>query len=162
MNTFRFWMFVRHVGTGVILLLFAGMLAAAVAQVVSRYVFNSPLTWSEELSRYLFIWLSFLGAWVAWNRREHLGIDMLPEVVPAHLRAPLLRLLEALALIFAVTSMYFGQKILSVSMRQPSAALRIPMFWVYLSYYVGMTLISLEIILGWLYSRIHPTTEATQ
>lgn len=162
MNTFRFWMFVRHVGTGVILLLFSGMLVAAVAQVVSRYVFNAPLTWSEELSRYLFIWLSFLGAWVAWNRREHLGIDVLPELVPTRWRGPLLRLLEVLTLIFAVTSMYFGQKILSVSMRQPSAALRIPMVWVYSSYYVGMTLISIEIVLGWLYARIHPTPEATQ
>lgn len=162
MNTFRFWMFVRHVGTGVILLLFAGMLVAAVAQVVSRYIFNSPLTWSEELSRYLFIWLSFLGAWVAWNRREHLGIDVLPELVPPHWRGPLMRLLEILTLIFAVTSMYFGQKILSVSMRQPSAALRIPMVWVYSSYYVGMTLISAEILLGWLYTRIHPTSEVQQ
>lgn len=162
MNTFRFWLFVRHLGTGVILLLFAGMLAAAVAQVVSRYVFNAPLTWSEELSRYLFIWLAFLGAWVAWNRREHLGIDVLPEVVPTRWRAPLLRLLELLTLIFAVSSMYFGQKILSVSMRQPSAALRIPMVWVYSSYYVGMTLISAEIVLGWLYNRIYPQAEAAQ
>lgn len=162
MNTFRFWMFVRHIGTGLILLLFAGMLAAAVAQVFSRYVLNAPLIWSEELSRYLFIWLSFLGAWVAWNRREHLGIDVLPEVVPARWRGPLLRLLELLTLIFAVTSMYFGQKILSVSMRQPSAALRLPMVWVYSSYYVGMTLISLEIVLGWLYTRIHPNAEAVQ
>jgi len=131
------------------------------AQVISRYVFNAPLIWSEELSRYLFIWLAFLGAWQAWILREHLGIDMLPEIIPARMVRPLQLTIEVLVLIFAVASMYLGQKILQVSMKQPSAVLRLPMVWVYASYYVAMTLIAIEIILGWIYGRLHPESRHT-
>lgn len=156
METFHAWMIMRRIGEVAIMLLFAGMIASAMLQVVARYVFNSPFIWSEELSRYLFIWLSFLGAWYAWIRREHLGIDALPHMLPVHLRRYLLRLIEICVLLFALASMIYGQRILQVSVRQPSAVLRIPMVWIYASYYVGMTLITAEILLGWLYSWLYP------
>ena len=124
MDTFRPWLVVRRLGEIAIMLLFAGMIGSAMLQVVARYVFNSPFTWSEELSRYLFIWLSFLGAWWAWIRREHLGIDALPHALPVHLRRILMRFIEATVLVFALASMVYGQRILQVSMRQPSAVRR--------------------------------------
>jgi TRAP-type C4-dicarboxylate transport system permease small subunit len=160
METFRAWLIVRRLGEVAIMLLFAGMIASAMLQVVARYVFNSPFTWSEELSRYLFIWLSFLGAWWAWIRREHLGIDALPHMLPVQLRRHLLRLIELSVLVFALASMVYGQRILQVSIRQPSAVLWVPMFWIYVSYYVAMTLITAEILLGWLYGRLHPAPES--
>ena len=45
--------------------------------VVLRYALNSGIAVSEELSRWLFVWLTFLGAIVALNERTHLGTDML-------------------------------------------------------------------------------------
>lgn len=45
--------------------------------VVLRYVFNSGITWSEEMSRFLFIWLTFIGAIGALKDKEHLGVDLL-------------------------------------------------------------------------------------
>jgi TRAP-type C4-dicarboxylate transport system permease small subunit len=161
MDTFKWWALVRWAGQSVICLIFVGMIGSAMGQVVSRYVFNAPLIWSEELSRYLFIWLAFLGAWQAWIMREHLGIDMLNELIPARMVRPLQRLIEVLVLVFAVVSMVMGQKILQVSARQPSAVLRIPMVWVYASYYVGITLITAEILIGWLYDRLHPESRNT-
>ncbi len=44
--------------------------------VVLRYAFNSGITWSEEVSRFLFVWLIFLGAILAFNDNEHLGVDV--------------------------------------------------------------------------------------
>jgi len=44
--------------------------------VVLRYVFNSGITWSEEMSRFLFIWMTFLGAIGALKDNEHLGVDL--------------------------------------------------------------------------------------
>ncbi len=46
-------------------------------QVFFRYVLNQSLFWSEELARYLLVWLTFLGASVAYRRKVHPGIDML-------------------------------------------------------------------------------------
>lgn len=50
--------------------------------VVLRYLFNSGITWSEEMSRFLFIWLIFLGAIGALKDHEHLGVDMLVKRLP--------------------------------------------------------------------------------
>jgi len=56
-----------------------GMTMAAIvaAQVFFRYALNSSLFWSEELARYLLVWLTFLGATVAYRRRANPGIDVL-------------------------------------------------------------------------------------
>jgi TRAP-type C4-dicarboxylate transport system permease small subunit len=55
----------------------AVMVVLVFGNVVLRYAFNSGITVSEELSRWLFVWLTFLGAIVALRERAHLGSDML-------------------------------------------------------------------------------------
>ena len=66
--------------------LIAGFLATMVVlvfgNVVLRYGFNSGITVSEEVSRWLFIWLTFLGAVVAIKERAHLGSDMFVSRLP--------------------------------------------------------------------------------
>jgi TRAP-type C4-dicarboxylate transport system permease small subunit len=65
-----------------------GMTMALVVaiQVVSRYVFNHSLFWSEELARFLLIWLSFLGATVAYCHGAHPGVDSLVRRLPEQWR----------------------------------------------------------------------------
>ena len=55
----------------------AVMVVLVFGNVVLRYGFNSGITLSEELSRWLFVWMTFLGAIVALRKHEHLGTDML-------------------------------------------------------------------------------------
>ena len=57
--------------------LLAAMVAMVFGNVVLRYAFNSGITVSEELSRWAFVWLTFLGAIVAVKENGHLGTDML-------------------------------------------------------------------------------------
>ena len=67
-------------------LLLAAMLAVMVllvfGNVVLRYALNSGITVSEEVSRWLFVWMTFLGAIVALKDRAHLGTDMLVSRLP--------------------------------------------------------------------------------
>jgi TRAP-type transport system small permease protein len=63
------------------LLLFL-MVLLVFGNVVLRYVFNSGITVSEELSRWMFVWLTFLGAIVALKEHGHLGSDMLVSRLP--------------------------------------------------------------------------------
>ncbi|WP_342128901.1 TRAP transporter small permease [Hydrogenophaga sp. OTU3427] len=58
------------------------MVIMVFGNVVMRYGFNSGLTLSEELSRWLFVWMTFLGAVVALNDRTHLGTDSLIARLP--------------------------------------------------------------------------------
>ena len=53
------------------------MVVLVFTNVVMRYAFNSGITMSEELSRWLFVWVTFLGAIVAMHEGAHLGTDML-------------------------------------------------------------------------------------
>ena len=55
----------------------AGMVVLVFGNVMLRYGFNSGITLSEELSRWVFVWMTFLGAIVALRKHEHLGTDML-------------------------------------------------------------------------------------
>lgn len=50
--------------------------------VVLRYAFDSGITWSEEMSRFLFVWLTFLGAIGALKDNSHLGVDMFVKKLP--------------------------------------------------------------------------------
>jgi TRAP-type C4-dicarboxylate transport system permease small subunit len=58
------------------------MVVLVFGNVVLRYVFNSGITLSEEVSRWLFVWLTFLGAIVALKEHGHLGSDMLVSRLP--------------------------------------------------------------------------------
>jgi TRAP-type C4-dicarboxylate transport system permease small subunit len=65
-----------------IALFLAIMVVLVFGNVVLRYAFNSGITVSEELSRWLFVWLTFLGAIVAMREHAHLGVDSLVKRLP--------------------------------------------------------------------------------
>ena len=61
----------------------ATMVVLVFTNVVLRYLFNSGIATSEELSRWLLVWLTFLGAIVALRQHAHLGVDTLVRMLPA-------------------------------------------------------------------------------
>lgn len=65
-----------------IALFLAIMVVLVFGNVVLRYAFNSGITVSEEVSRWLFVWLTFLGAIVALREHGHLGVDTLVKRLP--------------------------------------------------------------------------------
>jgi TRAP-type C4-dicarboxylate transport system permease small subunit len=60
----------------------AAMVVLVFTNVVLRYAFNSGIATSEELSRWLLVWLTFLGAIVALRQHAHLGVDTLVRALP--------------------------------------------------------------------------------
>src|SRR3954469_26045538 len=60
----------------------AAMVVLVFTNVVMRYLFNSGIPTSEELSRWLLVWLTFLGAIVAMRQHAHLGVDTLVRALP--------------------------------------------------------------------------------
>lgn len=57
-----------------------------VAAVAARYLFGQAVSWTEEVPRYLLIWVSFLGAAACVAKREHVGFDILFNALPARVR----------------------------------------------------------------------------
>jgi TRAP-type transport system small permease protein len=66
----------------VMVIFLAAMVVMVFGNVVLRYAFNSGITVSEELSRWLFVWMTFLGALVALRTHHHLGTDSLIARLP--------------------------------------------------------------------------------
>jgi TRAP-type C4-dicarboxylate transport system permease small subunit len=65
-----------------IALFLAVMVVLVFGNVVLRYGFDSSISMSDEVSRWLFVWVTFLGAVVALQRHEHLGVDMVVDRLP--------------------------------------------------------------------------------
>lgn len=87
--------------TALMVLMLALMVVLVFGNVVLRYGFNSGITVSEELSRWLFVWMTFLGAIVALKEHGHLGTDVLVARLPK--RGKRVCLLAAQALMLYVT-----------------------------------------------------------
>lgn len=60
-------------------------------QVLFRYVFNNSISWSEEVVRYLFVWMTFLGAAVCFRDRMHIRVDYFKDVLPKKIGSKLNR-----------------------------------------------------------------------
>jgi TRAP-type transport system small permease protein len=79
-----------------------------VLAVIGRYVFNQSLTWTEEVPRYLLIWISFLGAAAGVARHEHVGFNVLFDGLPAPIRRWLGAAIGALILGFGWIVFRYG------------------------------------------------------
>ena len=79
-----------------------------VLAVIGRYVFGKSLTWTEEVPRYLLIWISFLGAAACVARREHVGFDVLFKALPAAVRRWLGAAIGVLILSFGWNMFRYG------------------------------------------------------
>ena len=117
---------------------FALMITVTFAQVVSRYVLLSPLPWSEELARYCFVWIVFLGATLGLERGVHIGVDILTMLLPITLQRWLVRLNEVLIVAFTVVIIVASLPVLDANRLQFSPALGIQMARVYLAIPLGM------------------------
>jgi TRAP-type C4-dicarboxylate transport system permease small subunit len=136
----------RRTFTVVITALFAGFVVLTFAQVVFRYVIGYSLYWSEELARYLFVWVSFLGSVVALERGVHIGMDVVIAKLPPGPR----RYVEVFSDISVAAFLVFltvqGLKMAMRNMIQKSPALQVSMGVVSLAIPVGAALMGIYVI----------------
>lgn len=102
------------------------------AQVIARYVFSQSLTWSEEIGRYIFVWMSFLGMAVAIRAKAHVALDILLKYVGAQTKRRLVLINGICIATLSGVMIYSGVKLVLLGGRQSSAALQLPMDMVYL------------------------------
>ncbi len=110
------------------------LVAAVSWQVVSRYVFASPSSWTEEVARFLLIWIGVLGASYAFRTGVHLGLDVLPKKLSgsAAQALKLFTLLVVAGFSFAVLIIGGGSLVvLTWELKQYSAVLGLPIAFVY-------------------------------
>lgn len=118
-------------------------------QIVTRYVFNSPSTVSEELLTYSFTWLAVLSAALVFGKREHMRMGFLADKMTGMLAKVVNIIIELLVLLFAAGVMvYGGISITKLTTTQVTASLGIPMAYIYVVIPISGVLIIIYCILN--------------
>lgn len=114
-------------------------------QVVFRFLLDLPLAWSEELSRYSFVWLTMLVAPICIRLRANISTGTLGSV-PPRLALTLELAGHILVLVFVGVLLVWGTMLLGVVQMQRSPAIGIPMYWVYAAVPTGAALMIIEVV----------------
>ena len=119
-----------------ILVVILGVMVINVSwQVFSRYVLANPSSFTDELARYLMIWLGVMGTAYVSGKRMHVAIDILPDKLSPKRQVKLKKIVNLIIILFATLIFVVGGSnlvYLSYILGQKSAALQIPLYVVYL------------------------------
>jgi len=113
-------------------------------EVFFRYFLKMPLIGTEELARYIMIWLAFIGSSIALRQKAHIGMDFLLRYLPGQIKKIMIYITQSMILFFLVYLIWWGW-IHAIHVRvQVSPALRISMFWPFISIPIGGFLMFLQ------------------
>ena len=129
-----------------VIAILAAMALMVFANVALRFLTDHSILWVEEVSRYLMIWLTFLGSSVVLRYGAHIGIDTLQERLPA--AAPAIRaVIFALLLVFFGAMVWLGMRYALLTWDQTTPVLQIPIGAVYLAMPLGFALMIVHLLL---------------
>lgn len=123
-------------------------LALVLVQVISRYVFRSPLPWTEEVARFTLVWFAFLSAGFVMARRGHITVDLLVDLLGVTAK----RAVNGFAILVVLTASAlmswaaFHLSTLTAALKSPAASLPMPLL--YSATAVGFLLILIHGILN--------------
>lgn len=130
--------------------LVASMVAMVVmvfGNVVLRAVLNSGIDMSEEVPRFLFVWMTFIGAIVAMREGTHLGVDTLVRVLPLRGKKVCWALSQVLIIICCVFMIYGTFELHDFNAFNLAPVSQLPMIWVYgVTYITGAAILILSVI----------------
>ena len=107
--------------------IFIMMVLMVTYQVVARYIFSSPSSVTEILTRYSFVWLIIISATYMFGQREHINIAVLKDKLPGKAKTVVNIIIECVTIVFAGLIMVFGGfKITQMNFVQYDSILHIP------------------------------------
>ena len=94
--------------------------------VISRYVLNNPVAWSNEVATIAFTWTVFLGAAAAWKNNKHIHLDLVYNFFPNKIKIISDWLKNIILIIFIAFALYLSIQFTITAYNKPTAILRIP------------------------------------
>jgi len=116
--------------------------------VIMRYIFLFPIYWAEELSRYLMVWMIFIGASQVTLKGGHIAVDIVPRLLSKRANTTLAFTVNIICILFSVVLAYFGYKqMMRVKIAlQISPAMELPMWIAYLAIPLGTAMMLIRYI----------------
>ena len=120
-------------------------------QIISRAIFNAPLSWSSELLRYLLVWITFMGAGLAIRYSKLIRLEFLFSLFkfPPKAEKGIRGLAMVITMAFCVIILMYSVQILEIVHMQKSAAMHIPMSIPYLAIPLGTLFMLLNTLVAW-------------
>jgi len=118
-----------------LVVIMAVMVLNVLWQVASRFILGTPSSFTDELARYLMIWIGILGAAYVSGKNMHVAIDVLPSRLSEGTQKKLKLIVRVLIILFCLTAMVIGGSRLvyiTYVLDQNSAALQVPLAAVYM------------------------------
>lgn len=132
---------------GLLFVLMLVMIALTTVQVACRMV-TQALTWSEELTRFLLVTVSLLGAAVAFFRGSHIAVTVLVERLPQWLRSCIFVAVQLIGVAFFCVLAWYGWVLMQHEARQMTAALGISMKVLYFQFPIFSVVVVVHLLAG--------------
>ena len=98
--------------------------------VISRYILNNPVAWSNEVATIAFTWTVFLGAAAAWKNNKHIHLDLVYNFFPNKIKIISDWLKNIILIVFIAFALYLSIQFTITAYNKPTAILRIPFSYV--------------------------------
>ena len=138
----------NHLEEYFLFVILTAMVAIIFIQVVMRYVFNNSLSWSEELGKFLFVWISWLGISLAQRKGEHIKITMLTDRLPFRTAQAVNILSDIILIIICAVIFYYGVQLVVAQVNVPYAGIKISTSWGYLAVVLGCGLMIIRTLVS--------------
>ncbi|KYG29470.1 TRAP transporter small permease [Alkalihalobacillus trypoxylicola] len=115
-------------------------------QVITRFVINVPLSWTEEIARYLMVYIVFLGSGLAMRAQQHIAIDFLLDVISAKNKKRLTYFILWVCVAFFSLLVFFGTHLTLLVMSQSTPTLQYSMAFAYAAVPIGSSVMLLNAI----------------
>ncbi|MEW1989318.1 TRAP transporter small permease [Brevibacterium casei] len=138
------------------ILLMVGVFALVLLQVITRYVFDSPLSWTEEVARLTLVWLTFLAAAYVTSRRSHITVDLIATVVPRRVARAIGTFARLVVLAVSAFMAVAGIMMVDIVAAIAMPASGLPTALLYLAATIGFILIFIHTIIEFVMVAKHP------
>jgi TRAP-type C4-dicarboxylate transport system permease small subunit len=129
--------YINGIAAVIAVLAFSSLVVDVSAAVFFRYVLNDSLVWAEEMARYLFVWITFIGGGLGVAKNIHVGVDSLVILLPNTFRKLVVVCVDMAIVIFLVTLIVVGAQFVRFGMSVRSLLIDIPMGYVYMAVPAG-------------------------
>ena len=126
----------------------AAMTTIVFTQVFMRFVLNNSLSWAEEISRFLMIWMCFLGSGVASKEGEHIAVNIIFKALPTKIKPYVIFFTKIFILFFLGFCVWRGISMVQFVIRQKAPASQISMAWAYGAVPVGCAIMFYHIFVS--------------
>lgn len=136
----RVFDYLERILSFLVIILGAALVLDVILQILGRYVLTRPVSWTEELSRYLLAGIVAFATPVVARKDQYIRVDMLLNKLPKKVRGCCVCALDILVAVFLLIVAYHAVSLVQVGALQKSPVLRIPMSYLYTSVLIGPAL----------------------